>query len=221
MNSTSSVMFTSSPTSTPPVSRAEFQVRPKSFRLILVVAESPMRVLPQGSLPGALGPSTANVTGLVRPCMVRSPITAYATSPVFLTEVDLKVMVGYFSTSKKSALLRCPSRWASPVVRVDMSMEASAVERVGSVGSSLRTPLMPVRLPFTLEIIMCLTLNSAAEWAGSSFQVIREAGEAVVVAMGVGSFHFLDAAGKYSLQQVFSGNIKIRLTVRGRLGPAS
>jgi hypothetical protein len=29
-----------------------------------------------------------------------------------------------------------------------------------------------VNLPFTLEIIMCLTLNSAAEWAGSMFQVV-------------------------------------------------
>src|ERR1035437_10110456 len=115
MNSTSRVMPMSSPTSTPPVSSAEFQVRPKSFRLILVVAERPMRVLPQGSLPGALGPSTAKVTGLVMPCMVRSP--------------------------------------------------------------------------FTFEIIMCFTLNSAAEWAGSRFQVIREAGVTVVVAMGGGSFH--------------------------------
>ena len=40
----------SSPTSTPRVSRAAFQVRPKSLRLILVVAERPMRRLPQGSL---------------------------------------------------------------------------------------------------------------------------------------------------------------------------
>jgi hypothetical protein len=34
-----------------------------------------------------------------------------------------------------------------------------------------------------LEIIICFTLNSADEWAGSSFQVMTEAGE-VVVAMG-------------------------------------
>ena len=39
-NSTSSVMVTSSPTRMPPVSSAAFQVRPKSLRLILVVAES-------------------------------------------------------------------------------------------------------------------------------------------------------------------------------------
>ena len=180
----------SSPTSTPPVSSAEFHVRPKSFRLILVVAERPMRVLPQGSLPGALGPSTAKVTGLVMPCRVRSPVTAYSPSPVRFTAVDLKVMVGYFSASKKSGLLRWPSRWASPVLRVETSMVASTVDAVGSVWFSWKTPVKPVRLPLTLEIIMCFTLNSAAEWAGSRFQVIREAGVTGVVAMGGGSFHF-------------------------------
>ena len=45
-------MVTSSPTRTPPVSRAVFQVSPKSLRLILAVAVRPMRVLPQGSLRG-------------------------------------------------------------------------------------------------------------------------------------------------------------------------
>src|SRR5438876_11839278 len=63
-------------------------------------------------------------------------------------------------------------------------MEASMVEREGSTACSFNTPVKPVRLPFTLEIIMCLTLNSAAEWAGSRFQVVVEAGVAVVVAMG-------------------------------------
>ena len=48
MNCKSSVIVTSSPTSTPPVSRAAFQASPKSLRLIFVVAESPMRVLPHG-----------------------------------------------------------------------------------------------------------------------------------------------------------------------------
>ena len=64
MNSASTVMWTSSPTRMPPVSRAAFQFRPKSLRLIFVVAERPMRVLPHGSLPGALGPSTLKVTCL-------------------------------------------------------------------------------------------------------------------------------------------------------------
>ena len=117
---------------------AQFEV----LAIDLVVAESPMRVLPQGSLPGALGPSTAKVTGLVTPCIVRSPVTEYSPWPVRFTEVDLKVIVGYFSTSKKSGLLRCPSRWASPVLRVDTSTVASTEERVGSAVFSLSTPVV-------------------------------------------------------------------------------
>ena len=42
---------------------------------------------------------------------------------------------------------------------------------VWSASTRWRTPLIPLNLPLTLEIIMCLTLNSAAEWAGSMFQV--------------------------------------------------
>ena len=49
---------------------------------------------------------------------------------------------------------------------------------------SVRVPERPLKLPFTLEIIMCLTLNSAWECAGSSFQVVVVAGVEVVVAMG-------------------------------------
>src|SRR5690242_21951890 len=48
--STSKVIETSSPTRMPPVSSAAFHVRPKSLRLILVVAVQPILVLPHGSL---------------------------------------------------------------------------------------------------------------------------------------------------------------------------
>ena len=60
-------MAISSPTITPPVSRAAFQVRPKSLRLILVFASTPMRVLPHGSFEVWVGPSTAKVTLWVIP----------------------------------------------------------------------------------------------------------------------------------------------------------
>src|SRR5579863_291019 len=181
MNCASTVMWTSLPTSQPPVSRAAFQFRPKSLRLILPLAEMPMRVLPQGSLFGAVGPSTSNVTGLVTPCTVRSPVTRYSASPLRSTFVDLNVIWGYFSASKKSALFRCPSRCASPVLIVEMSIEASTVDKVESARCSVRVPTRPEKDPFTLEIIMWRTLNSAEEWAGSSFQVVTEAGEKVVV----------------------------------------
>lgn len=42
-NSASMVMVTASATSTPPASRAAFQVRPKSLREIFVLAEKPAR----------------------------------------------------------------------------------------------------------------------------------------------------------------------------------
>src|SRR5579862_7517055 len=50
---TSSVRVTSSPTRNPPVSRVVFHVNPKSFLLIFVVADMPIRVLPHGSVAGA------------------------------------------------------------------------------------------------------------------------------------------------------------------------
>src|SRR5207237_6923810 len=41
-----------------------------------------------------------------------------------------------------------------------------------SDSSRVRTPVTLANCPFTLEIIMCLTLNSATEWAGSMFHVV-------------------------------------------------
>ena len=52
---TSRVILTLSPTRMPPASRATFQVRPKSLRLIVVSPENPARVLPNGSADDALG----------------------------------------------------------------------------------------------------------------------------------------------------------------------
>src|SRR5262249_26541012 len=50
---TSMASLTCSPTRTPPVSSAAFQLRPQSLRLIFAFADVPMRTLPHGSLPGA------------------------------------------------------------------------------------------------------------------------------------------------------------------------
>src|SRR5215469_16139198 len=134
--------------------------------------------------------------------MVRSPVTRYSPSPLRSTLVDLKVIRGCFSRWKKSALLRCVSRWASPVLTLEISTVASTLERLESVVCSVNTPVRPEKLPFTLEIIMCFTLNSAEEWAGSSFQVVTEAGAVVLVAIGKAPFNPLDAAERYSLQQL-------------------
>src|SRR6185437_349344 len=71
--------------------------------------------------------------------------------------------------------------------------------RVGSAVSSMRVPARPLKLPFTFEIIMCFTLNSALECAGSSFQVMVEAGEVVVVAIGGSPFRSVGCAGVISV----------------------
>src|SRR6185437_14338180 len=101
---------TSSPTTAPPASIILFHVSPKSLRLSLVVADAPARVLPHGSLIGAVGPSTASVTSLVRPCSVRSPTTFHLPVPAASIFFELNVIVGYFATSRKLALLRSESR---------------------------------------------------------------------------------------------------------------
>src|ERR1700745_4118246 len=140
-NSTSRVMVTSSPTRMPPVSSAAFQLRPKSFRLILVVAEIAIRVLPQGSFIGGVGPSTANVTLRVTPRTVRSPSTFNSPSPTTLISLDLKDKVGNFSRWKKSGLLRCASRWGSRVSMEAPSTDASTRDFVGSDSLWTSTPV--------------------------------------------------------------------------------
>src|SRR5882762_7988873 len=183
-NSTSSVMVTSSPTRMPPVSSAVFQVRPKSLRLIFVVADTATRVFPQGSFVGGVGPSTEKSTLRVTPRMVRSPSTASSPSRTRLMRVDFKDIVGNFSTSKKSALFRCASRWASRVSIEAASINASTREFIRSDSSRINTPVTLANCPFTLEIIMCLTLNSATEWTGSRFQVLVAAFGAAVCGVG-------------------------------------
>jgi hypothetical protein len=49
-----------------------------------------------------------------------------------LRAVDAKVIVGYFSTSKKSALRMCASRCSWPVLIEDRSTEAVTDEASGS-----------------------------------------------------------------------------------------
>ena len=65
--------FTSSPTKTPPVSRAEFQFKPQSLRLIFPSMLKPTFVFPQGSVRIPLY-STGKVTVLETPLMFKSPV---------------------------------------------------------------------------------------------------------------------------------------------------
>src|ERR1700735_2865894 len=57
----------SSPSMIPPLSSTVFHVRPKSLRLILVVADAPILALPHGSFSSGVGPSTSRMASLVTP----------------------------------------------------------------------------------------------------------------------------------------------------------
>src|ERR1700677_1921288 len=95
--STSIVNLTSSPS----IGEPNLDPKLKSLRFSVPVAENPVTSLPPMPFTGTVGPSTSRVTLLVTPASVRSPITCNLPfAPV--TEVDLKVSVGNFSTLKKS-----------------------------------------------------------------------------------------------------------------------
>ena len=53
----------------------------------------------------------SRTTGLVTPCMVRSPISLKCPVSTGSARFDTKVIVGYFCTSKKFALRRSLSRF--------------------------------------------------------------------------------------------------------------
>jgi len=63
-------------------------------------------------LEGGAIESTVRVTGLVTPWIVRFPVARSLPSAALSKWLDLKVMRGYFATSKNSALRRCSSRLA-------------------------------------------------------------------------------------------------------------
>src|ERR1700756_2519127 len=104
-----------------------------------------------------------------------------------MMRVDLKERVGNFSASKKSALFKCASRCASRVFTDAASMVTSTFDLVTSPSWRSSVPETPENWPFTFEIIMCLTLSSAMECAGSMAQVLT----AVCGAVGVVDMYWL------------------------------
>src|SRR6266851_5654928 len=165
--SASMVILTSSPTTTPPLSRVAFHLTPKSSRLTLEVAVTAARTLPQGSFTGAVGPSTSSTTSLVVPRMVRSPVTLSFPGAACSTLLDLNVMVGKWATSKNLSLRRSLSRAGSRVSTVETSMVTSTVDLVTSLSSSTIVPLTLLKAPRTVEIAMWRTENCADECCGS------------------------------------------------------
>jgi len=110
--------------------------------------------------------------------MVRSPVTLNLPLPDFSIFVDLKVMVGYLATSKKSGDLRCPSRFGSCVSIVLASMVSSIVLLVGVLSSRLTVPATLSKRPFTVDTIMWRTENSVDECDESTSQTLACEGAA-------------------------------------------
>jgi hypothetical protein len=102
--------------------------------------------------------------------MVRSPSSSQVLSSLpGRSAVERKLILGYFSTSKKSGERRWPSRRSSRVVTLLTSSSTSADDCSGS--SAITTlAVKSVKRPRTLAI-MCRATNSNDEWAGSTAQV--------------------------------------------------
>ena len=103
---------------------------PQSSRSISVEAENATAWVPHGVV---LAPSnsTSSTTGRVTSRTVRSPVTFQCRRRA-ATDVLLKVSVGYFSASKKSALRRCSSRWSWLVWMLAASMVTSTEDSSGT-----------------------------------------------------------------------------------------
>ena len=123
------------------MSIALLQLMPKSLRLIFVVAVAPARVLPIGSLTGGVTSDTSSTTSFVTPCRVRSPVTLNFPGPAASIDFDLKVIVGNLATSRKSALFRCSSRFASRVLMLAASIVAVMIASVGLASSPSTVPV--------------------------------------------------------------------------------
>src|SRR5947199_6353176 len=146
--------------------------------------------------------------------MVNSPFTSSSPSPLRLIAADLKLRVGNFSASKKSALFRCASLCASPVLMDAASIVASIFELITSSSSRRKLPDTPVNWPFTFEIIMCLTLNSATECAASMFQLLTAACGAVSVVICI----FLSGIIRFVKTRFVTTSIKDKKLRRGAGG---
>src|SRR5206468_12534148 len=77
MTSISRLMSTSSPTTSPPLSRTLLHFIPKSCRLILPCAVNPARVFPIGSFGARPLKVPVRTTSLFTPSRVRSPFAMY------------------------------------------------------------------------------------------------------------------------------------------------
>ena len=100
------------------------------------------------------------VTGFVTPRMVRSPSSSAVPSSAIRMSVERKVMVGVFSTSKKSSA----SRW-SLNRGSSMTIERASAEPVSTPSASCASTLS--KLLRNVARPLYLTPKPKLEWTGS------------------------------------------------------
>src|SRR5271170_3860283 len=141
----------------------------KSLRFTIPVAERPMTILPPIPFCGGVGPSTSRVTLLVTPARVRSPTTCNL--PLTrLTEVDLKVIVGYLATLKYLSDFKSVSRFTLFVLTVFVSIVASTLDLLGSFSSQTMVPVTPLMEPRTVLTPIWRILKLVWAWFLSMVQ---------------------------------------------------
>src|SRR5450755_1514104 len=175
MSSVPSIWFE---TTTPPPGSLSCQATPNSWRSIRVLASNPIRrIVPRFSSPTQKGVAhsprndTSSGTERVVARIVRSVSARNCVGPTRSVKPPVKVMLGWFSTSKKSALRRCASRSGSPVHSLVASKWPSKRVCLQSPRSKSSSPRMSLKRPRTQVTIMCRARNSASEWPGSKIHL--------------------------------------------------
>jgi len=141
------------------------------LRLIVVFPSNPTTCLPHGEV---LKPRTSvsSVTEWLTPRIERSPCTLNFSPPAGTIEVLLEVRCGWFSTSKKSADRRWPSRCSFRVSMLATSIVTSTWLFAGCSRSRTNVPSTVLKRPRTVLTIKCRTANSTLVWLPSIFQVL-------------------------------------------------
>ncbi len=124
--------------------------------------------MPHGVFSGFGVKVASTIAGCVWQCMVRSPVTLYLSPATFSIFVDLKVISGHLAASKKSGLLRWPSRLSLCVSIEAASIFTTTLLLVGSSLSKLSVEETLLNSPRTVFTIMCLTAKEAVVWGGSA-----------------------------------------------------
>src|ERR1700693_892576 len=137
----------------PPPSSAAFHFKFQSFRLMRVFPEKLNRRFPHGSLASPPKLESSRIS-FVTPCMVRSPMMTKCFGSLPSMRLLRKVMVGYFSTSKKLGLRRSASRGGTPVWTLAASRTTSTFAELGSSFSSASIqPSLTLMVPRTFDIM--------------------------------------------------------------------